>query len=91
MKFENIHGIANFNTTYSEQPSSITDMLGGGQKIRIASIPKATEKRVQLPGQSRKLVIYQGTRGGQYVKMCGKYVVLSVAKERASQSKSTSK
>lgn len=90
MKFENIHGMANFSTTYSEQANDLADMFGGGKK-RKASIPKATEKRVQLPGQSRKLVIYQGTRGGQYVKMCGQYVLLSVAKERASQSKSTSK
>ena len=59
---------------------------GGGRRKKQDG-PKPSNNHVQLAGQTRKRVIYVGSRGGKYVRMCGEYVLLSVARERANMKK----
>jgi hypothetical protein len=42
-----------------------------------------TNKRVQLGGNTR--IVYQGKRGGEYIKMSGGFVSLAEAKKKAAK------
>jgi hypothetical protein len=70
ISFDGYHHMS--NTQNSIVIEEITD---GGRK---RPSPKATKKHVLINGQKR--VIYEGPKGGKYIKRKGEYVTLSKAK-----------
>jgi hypothetical protein len=62
---------AELNKELRQTPS---DNSAGG------SIKKATKEKVLLPGKSKPNTVYLGARGGKYVKVNGKFVLLSKLK-----------
>lgn len=55
----------------------ISDSLQDGGKKK--STKKATKKRVEVKGKKR--VVYEGKRGGEYIKEGGKFVSLKSCKD----------
>lgn len=46
----------------------------------VAKAYRPTGRKVMLPGKTRISIVYEGPRGGKYVKMNGRLVSLSKAK-----------
>lgn len=51
-------------------------------KKTTSAEPKPTKQRVRLPGIKRDCVVYEGPRGGQYVKQGGQFLPLKMVTQR---------
>jgi hypothetical protein len=71
---------AEFSTNIANELQGSSNPLVGGKKKSAVSSPKKTEKKVKIG--NRECVVYEGSRGGKYVRMNNKFVPLKEAKKQ---------
>lgn len=52
------------------------------QEGGVAKAYRPTSRKVMLPGKTRISIVYEGPRGGKYVKLNGRIVPLNKAKKQ---------